>query len=137
MVRPDYCAVDHLQTGVAATAVVEDFEQQLPQAGQCPAPELTVNRGPFAKMLVQVAPGNTRPRNPENAIQNKAMIPRTTPAARTALDHEGLETGPFLVAHQTSDQHGLPKSHLDDVDAPAPTGRRYDADGHPKQKEER
>ena len=55
-------------------------------------------------MLVQVAPGNTRPRNPENPIQNKAVIPRTPPAARTALDHERLKAGPFLVAHQTTDQ---------------------------------
>ena len=64
-------------------------------------------------MLVQVAPGNTGPRNPENPIQNKAMISRTPPAARTALDHEWLKTGPFLVAHQTPDQGGLPKSHLE------------------------
>lgn len=29
MVRPDYCAVDHLQAGVAAVTVVERFEQML------------------------------------------------------------------------------------------------------------
>ena len=113
MVRPDYCAVDHLQTGVAAAAVVEGFEQQLPQAGQRPAPELTVNRRPFAEMLMQVAPCDTSPRNPENPIQNKAMISRTTPAARAAFDHERLKTRPFVVAHQTPDQHGLPKRHLE------------------------
>src|SRR5665647_1006302 len=64
-------------------------------------------------MFVQVAPGNARPRNPENPIQNKAMIPRTPPAARTALDHKRLKTGPFLVAHQTPDQGSLPKSNLE------------------------
>ena len=113
MVRPDYCAVDHLQAGVAAAAVVERFEQQLPQAGQRPAPELAVNRRPFTEMLVQVAPGNAGSCDPENSIQNKAMIPRTAPAARTALDHERLKTSPFFVAHQTPDQDGLPKSHLE------------------------
>ena len=41
------------------------------------------------------------------------MVPRTTPAPRTALDHEGLKTDPFLVVHQTPDQDGLPKSHLE------------------------
>ena len=66
MVHPDYGTVDHLQTGVAATTVVERFQQQLPQAGQCPAPELAVDRRPFAEMLMQVAPGNPRSRNPEN-----------------------------------------------------------------------
>jgi hypothetical protein len=41
------------------------------------------------------------------------MIPRTPPAARTALDHKRLKTGPFLVAHQTPDQGSLPKSNLE------------------------
>jgi hypothetical protein len=118
MVRPDYCAVDHLQAGVATAAVVEGFEQQLPQAGQRPAPELAINRRPFAEMLVQVAPGNARPRNPENPIQNKAMIPRSSPAARTALDHEWLETRPFLVTHQTPDHSNLPKSYRESETTP-------------------
>ena len=113
MVRPDYCAVDHLQAGVATAAVVEGFEQQLPQARQRPAPELAVDRRPFAKMLMQVAPGNAGSRNPENPIQNKAVIPWTPPTAGTTLDHERLKTGPFLVAHQSSDQDSLPKSHLE------------------------
>ena len=113
MVRPDYCAVDHLQAGVAAAAVVEGFEQQLPQAGQRPATELAVNRRPFAEMLVKVAPCNACPRDPENPIKNKAMVPRTTPAPRTALDHEGLKTDPFLVTHQTPDHGSLLKSYLE------------------------
>ena len=113
MVRPDYSAVDHLQAGIAAATVVEGFEQQLPQARQRPAPELSVNRRPFAEMFMQIAPGNTSACNPENPIQNKAMIPRATATARTALDHERLKTGPFLVAHQTPDHGSLPKSHLE------------------------
>jgi hypothetical protein len=113
MVRPDYCAVDHLQAGVANAAVVERFEQQLPQARQRPAPELAVNRRPFAEMFMQVAPGNTRPRNPENPIQNKPMVPRTPPATRTPFDYKGLETGPFLIAHQTPDHGSLLKSYLE------------------------
>lgn len=44
MVRPDDCAVDHLQTGIATATVIEGVEDQLPQAGQRPAPELAVNR---------------------------------------------------------------------------------------------
>jgi hypothetical protein len=99
MMRPDYCAVDHLQAGAATPAVVERFKQQLPQTRQRPAPELAVNRRPFAKMLVQIAPRDARSRNPENTIKNKAMIPWPPPAVRTALDHERLKTRPFLVAH--------------------------------------
>jgi hypothetical protein len=113
VVCPDYCAVDHLQAGIAASAFVEGFEQQLPQAGQRPAPELAVNRRPFAEMLVQVAPGYARSRNPENPIQDKAMISRAPPATRTAFNHEWLKTGPFLIAHQTTDQDSFPKSYLE------------------------
>ena len=115
---PDYRAVDHLQTGIAAAAVVKRFQHQLPQAGQRPASELAVNRRPFAKMFVQVAPGNARPPDPENPIKNKPMVPRTTPAARTALDHEWLKASPLLVAHQTPDQDSLPKSYLESDTGP-------------------
>ena len=87
-------------------------------------------------MLVQVAPGNAGSRDPENSIQNKPMIPRTPPATRAAFNHERLKTRPFLVAHQTPDQSGLPKSHLDDVDAPALTDSGYAA-GLGEQEEER
>ena len=79
MVRPDDCAVDHLQTGLTTAAVVAGFEQQLSQPRQRPAPELVVNRRPFAEMLMQVTPRDARPRDPENPIQNKAIIPRTPP----------------------------------------------------------
>ena len=113
MVRPDYCAVDHLQAGVAAAAVVESFEQKLPQAGQCPAPKLTVNRRPFAKMFMQVAPRNAGAGNPENPIENEAVVPWATPAARPSFDHERFKPRPFLVAHQTPDQGSLPNSHLE------------------------
>ena len=115
MVRPDYCAVDHLQTGVAAATIVEGFEQQLPKAGQRPTPKLAIDRRPFAEMLMQVAPGNARPCNPENPIENKTMISWTPPAACPALDHERLQTDPFFVAHQTTDQGSLPKTTLNQI----------------------
>ena len=44
MVRPDYSAVDHLQAGIATATVIERVDDQLPQALQCPAPELPVKR---------------------------------------------------------------------------------------------
>ena len=69
-------------------------------------------------MFVQVAPGNACSRNPENPIKNKPMVPRTTPAARTALDHEWLKASPLLVAHQTPDQDSLPKSYLESDTGP-------------------
>jgi hypothetical protein len=64
-------------------------------------------------MLVQIAPGYARSRNPKNPIQDKAVISRTPPATRTALNHERLKTGPFLIAHQTTDQGSFSKSYLE------------------------
>jgi hypothetical protein len=115
MVRPDYCAIDHLQTRVATATVVKRFEQQLPQAGKRPTPELAVNRRPFAEVFVQITPGNAGSRNPENPIHNKAMIPRTTPTAHT---HKWLKASPFLVTHQTTDHCSLLKSYLESDTTP-------------------
>jgi len=64
-------------------------------------------------MLVQITPGNTRPRNPENPIQNKAMISRAAPTARAALNHKRLKAGPFLITHQPTDHDSFPKSYLE------------------------
>jgi hypothetical protein len=113
MVCPDYCTVDHLQAGVAAPAVVAGFQHQFPQAGQRPPPKLTIDRRPFAKMLVQIAPRNARPRNPENPIENKPVVPRATAASGAALDNERLKARPSLVAHQTPYQNDLRKSHVE------------------------
>ena len=44
MERPDYRAIEHLQTWVATAADVKRFALKLPQAGQRPTPELAVNR---------------------------------------------------------------------------------------------
>jgi hypothetical protein len=52
-------------------------------------------------------------RDPENPIQDKAVIPRAPSAARAALNHERLKTGPFLIAHQTTDHGSFPKSYLE------------------------
>jgi hypothetical protein len=68
--------------------------------------------GLFSKMFVQITPSNAGARNPENPIQNKTMISRTPPTTRTALNHKGLKTGPFLVTHQTPDHGNLPKATL-------------------------
>jgi hypothetical protein len=69
-------------------------------------------------MLMQVAPRNARPRNPENPIQNKTMVPRATTTARAALNHEWFKAGPFLVAHQTPEHDSFPKSYRESENTP-------------------
>jgi len=62
-------------------------------------------------MLVQIAPGNAGPCNPENAIQDKSMVLRATTTARAAFDHKWLQASPFLITHQTPDHGSLLKSY--------------------------
>lgn len=64
-------------------------------------------------MFMQFTPSNAHSRNPENTLQNKVMVPLTTPASRAAHNHEGLKTQPSLVAHQSPDQDGLHKIDLE------------------------
>ena len=69
-------------------------------------------------MLMQIAPRNARPRNPENPIQNKTMVPRATTTARAPLNHEWFKAGPFLVPHQTPKHDSLPKSYRESETTP-------------------
>jgi hypothetical protein len=66
-------------------------------------------------MLMQIAPRDACPRNPEYAIQNKAMIPGAPATPGTPFDHERLKAAPFFVAHQTSDQDSLPKATVNQI----------------------
>lgn len=66
-------------------------------------------------MLMQIAPRDARPCNPEYAIENKAMVPGAPTTPRTTLDHELLKATPFFVAHQTTDQGSLPKATLNQI----------------------
>jgi hypothetical protein len=54
----------------------------------------------------------------KNAIQNKAMISRTPPATRAALNHEWRKTDPFLDTHQTPDHSSLLKSYRESKTTP-------------------
>ena len=67
---------------------------------------------------MQIAPRNARPRNPENPIQNKTMVPRATTTARAPLNHEWFKAGPFLVTHQTPKHDSLPKSYRESETTP-------------------
>ena len=115
MVRPDDGAIDHLQAGIAATTVVQGIKDQLPQAGLRPAPELTINTRPFAEIIRQIPPRNPGAGNPEYAIQHKTVVPRLAPAQCARLHHKRFKTRPFFVTQQSTNQNGLPKSHLESL----------------------
>lgn len=108
MVRPDDGRVDHLNALADARGLVEGVEQDVPQPGQGPAPELSVDRRPLAEMLMQITPLRARPDDPENSIENKAMVLGPPTAMRAANRHERLKACPFLIRHQSPNQARLP-----------------------------
>lgn len=112
MVRPDDGAVDHMNRLTAPFGVVQHFEQQIPETGERPAAKLSIHGGPFAEELGQIPPLNTGSGDPEDAVEDPAMITRPAPAVRPARRHEGLEERPFLVAHQASNQARLPRKAI-------------------------
>ena len=59
-------------------------------------------------MLMQIPPLRAGAGDPENTIENKAMIFRPSPTMRPATRHERLKTSPFLIRHQPSNQSRLP-----------------------------
>ncbi|KJZ16921.1 hypothetical protein TW82_20840, partial [Pseudoalteromonas fuliginea] len=59
------------------------------------------------EFLGQVAPRRSRARNPENPIQNKAMVGGFAPIRGAVGEDEMFKERPFLVGHQVSCQTGL------------------------------
>lgn len=80
-----HCAVDHLQRVRHGTAPFQRVHDVLPGSGQCPAPELPVDTRPFAELIGQVPPLGSGSGDPENPMENKAVLIGLRPfEARTA-----------------------------------------------------
>lgn len=111
--RPDNGAVDHLDALADPFGLVQGFQQKVPHSGKRPAPELPIDRRPLAEMFVQIPPLRPGAGDPENPIENEAVVLRPSPAMRAANRHERLETGPLLIRHQSPNQGRLvPKATL-------------------------
>ncbi len=102
--RPDNGQVDHLDAFADAFGLVQGFQQKVPQSGERPAPELSIDRRPFAEMFVQVAPLRPGAGDPENPIENKAMVLRPSPAMGAPEPSRMAQSRP--IPHPTS----IPKS---------------------------
>ena len=106
--RPDDGAVDHLDRLADALGVVQHIEQEIPEAGESPTAELAIDGRPFPEEIGQVAPLCAGSGDPEDAVEHAPVILRPPAAVGTSPRHERLEEGPFLVAHQVSNQRRLP-----------------------------
>jgi hypothetical protein len=117
MVGADHSAVDHLERARDQPARVQSLQNLLPQSRQGPSADLTIDARPLAELLGKVTPRRTRPRDPENAIQNKTMVLGFAPVRGADAQDEAFVKRPFLVRHQVSCQAGL--------------HRRYQLESHP------
>lgn len=97
-----YGAVDHLEPIRHGPAFIQGLHDLLLQPRKGPAPELSVNTGPLPELFRQVAPGRVRLRDPENSVQNKALISGLAPVRGAHGQNEALMECPLLVRHQVS-----------------------------------
>ena len=107
MVGANDRAVDHLECVLHCPAFVQGVHDLLPEPRQCPTPKLPVNAGPLPELCREVPPRGSGARNPENAIQNKAVVGRFASVRGADYQDEPLKERPFLVRHQVSCQAGL------------------------------
>ena len=91
MMGADHGAIDHLKRVRDNPAFVQRLHDLLPQPRQGPAPELAVDAGPLAELFWQVTPRRTGARDPENAIQNKAMVQGFASIRRAHGEDEAFE----------------------------------------------
>lgn len=124
LMRPHDGAVDHLHAVRDRAAVVQGLQDQLPQPRERPAPELAIDRRPFAELLGQVAPRGAGAGHPENPIQNKTMVLRLAAIRPPHRDDEGFEERPLGVRNQVACQDRLPCRH--DLEShPTPSGNPF------------
>ena len=107
MVGPDDGRVDHLNLCRFCPACVQGLKHELPQPGECPTPELSVNARPFAEFLRQITPLRTGSGNPENAVQHQPVIGCRPTATPSYGSDELLKERPFGVFHQQTSQDSL------------------------------
>jgi len=111
LVRPDDGAIDevdgpiHLAGGVGLG--LDRREQPVPDAGQAPAAEAAVQRGPGAVPLGHVAPGRPGAQLPENAVENGAMVTVGPAGRRPRGRQEGRELLPLPVSKFMASTHTL------------------------------
>src|SRR6056297_2871559 len=107
MMGANHGAVDHLKGIRSSPTLVQSVHDVLPETRQRPASELPVDARPFAELFGQVPPWGAGASDPENPIQNKAMVDRLAPVRRTGREDKPFKERPFLVRHQISCQAGL------------------------------
>jgi hypothetical protein len=111
LVRSDNGAIDEVDGPVQLPRRVglglDGGQEAVPAPGQPPAAEAAIQRGPGAIPFRDVPPGRTGAQLPDNAIENRAVVP-TRPAGGGPFGRqEGGELLPLPVGKFMASTHTL------------------------------
>jgi hypothetical protein len=89
----DNGGVDHLDSRIMSSG--ECIYDTAPYTGPSPTNEAVVACGVGTECIRQIAPGRSRSQDPENAVENTAVI-HSRDATRLVRQH-GLDDGPLVI----------------------------------------
>src|SRR5690606_10653098 len=87
-------------------------KETLPDAGFAPALKAAVDRGPRAVALGQVPPWRTGAQNPQDAVQDAAMVCRRSSCMGSLRRQQRLESCPLFIREFMSVSHAFTVSTL-------------------------
>jgi hypothetical protein len=95
----DDCAIDEVQLPIEPAGGIglpfERVKQALEDAGSLPAVEATGDGSPGAVALGQIPPGRPGTQDPQNTVQDAAMIDRWPASARVLRREQRLQSLPL------------------------------------------
>ena len=93
--------------------VRQDFENALPHALLRPAPEAGVDGEPVAKLLWQITPGRTGPRDPQDRLDKQPIVPRRGAGIANFARQFWRNPVPLFLAQDRANQGWPPFSSLE------------------------
>ncbi len=113
LMRADDGAVDHLDRRVARAAGCKRVEQFLENPRVPPPGEPAPDGVPLAEPLRQIAPGRSRAGDPQDALEDAAVVDGWATGATAFRRQEGRDQRPGGVVDLVSGQGWLPISSLE------------------------
>ena len=103
--RAHDCRVDHLQRRIGNRDAAKRLQDGVPNPGLRPAAELPPDGVPIAELRRQVTPRRASAHDPEDRVEDLAMVARPTTAFR---DQKGSKNLPLGVRHEIANHRCSP-----------------------------
>src|SRR5690554_5753577 len=101
-----------VEVTVRIRILLDGGKETLPDAGFAPALKAAVDRGPRAVALGQVPPWRTGAQNPQDAVQDAAMVCRRSSCMGSLRRQQRLESCPLFIREFMSVSHAFTVSTL-------------------------